>query len=261
MGKNFAAIVILAVLSSLLLSSCGAGQAFGPTITATQISTNTPLPTSTNTPTPEPTATMIPLPTATFHVGEMSNPALEVVDVQVTVEGDLVTATFFLKDVPTEMEFQRKGLPQDMLEYEWVISIDTDNNMNTGPSNSNFTGKDYELSASDTISQFSNPMYQTGISNKGSQPLEKGIQMVYVGKCEKEYCYYLSPATITVDTVHDTIVLSGTIPGITENSKFYFQTFEYHPGGEMERSRGDSIENVTIGVTLTQLGMLPTNLP
>ena len=53
---------------SFFLSSCGAGQLLGPTITPTPTSTNTPTATSTQTPTitPSPTNTFTPTPTATL---------------------------------------------------------------------------------------------------------------------------------------------------------------------------------------------------
>jgi hypothetical protein len=67
------AIAIFILALGLLISSCGPGGAFGPTLTP--VPTLTPIPTSTNTPipptptstsTPEPTATDTPVPTPTI---------------------------------------------------------------------------------------------------------------------------------------------------------------------------------------------------
>jgi len=59
---------LLAILMSLILSGCGSGQIFGPTITptftvtSTPTQTLTPIPTSTHTPTLTPTITITPTP-------------------------------------------------------------------------------------------------------------------------------------------------------------------------------------------------------
>ncbi len=63
------AFVIFVLLFSLVLSGCGPGQVFGPTITPTPTITYTPTQTPTSTPTPTPTATSTqtatPTPSAT----------------------------------------------------------------------------------------------------------------------------------------------------------------------------------------------------
>lgn len=66
MNKKHRTIVILVLMMSLLISSCGPGQLFGPTITPsptyTLTPTLTPTSTSTLTPTPTPTPTLTPTP-------------------------------------------------------------------------------------------------------------------------------------------------------------------------------------------------------
>ncbi|MCX6055176.1 MAG: hypothetical protein NTZ74_09735 [Chloroflexi bacterium] len=170
--------IILVIILGLLLSSCGAGQAFGPAITPSPTVTNTPQFTPTWTPTPEPTATMTPLPTATIPFGKMSNPAMEVIDISITVEGDLVTAIFYLKDVPTEMNFHREGVPEDQMEYSWSVYFDTDNNMYTGgfPMGPMY-GNDYALGAG-YLAFSRNP-------NIGSLPIEKAV-MASVSVIDKD---------------------------------------------------------------------------
>jgi hypothetical protein len=53
-------VTLILILLSFLLSACGPGQLFGPTITPT--ATSTPTPTATLTPTPTSTPTMKPTP-------------------------------------------------------------------------------------------------------------------------------------------------------------------------------------------------------
>lgn len=63
MNTKYGNLVILVLVMSLIISGCGPGQVFGPTITPSP--TNTPTPTSTSTPTPTFTPTMTPSPTFT----------------------------------------------------------------------------------------------------------------------------------------------------------------------------------------------------
>ena len=58
-------LLIVCLLLSLLLSACGPGQLFGPTITPSPTLTLTPTPTSTPTSTPTVTPTLTPTPTST----------------------------------------------------------------------------------------------------------------------------------------------------------------------------------------------------
>ncbi len=68
MNRNFQMLAVCLSLS-LLLSACGPGQLFGPTITPTRTSTLTPAPTATSTSTLTPTSTptpTLPPPTSTL---------------------------------------------------------------------------------------------------------------------------------------------------------------------------------------------------
>jgi hypothetical protein len=62
MNKSRKVVVICFVALSLIVSGCGSGQGFGPTLTP--VPTSTQIPTLTNTPLP-PTSTFTPEPTAT----------------------------------------------------------------------------------------------------------------------------------------------------------------------------------------------------
>jgi len=66
--KKHVSLVSLILFASFVLSACGPGQLFGPTITPTPTNTptTTPTPTPTSTPTLTPTSTSTPTPTQTF---------------------------------------------------------------------------------------------------------------------------------------------------------------------------------------------------
>ncbi|MCX6056081.1 MAG: hypothetical protein NTZ74_14430 [Chloroflexi bacterium] len=219
-------VVVLVLINCLLLSSCGPGQAFGPT--------TTPSPTVTNT--PQPTATITPLPTATFPVSSMSNPSLNVIDIKVTVKGEMVTAVFYLQDVPETLAFYRTGILQNRQEYAWQVFINTDNDLNTGyVAGVPWVGLDYSLSA---IS-FIGPQI-----NKGSFPIEKGVQ-VNVWLLSGNTSTTSTQENINVDPEANTITISGTIPGVTANSKFFFSTYDANPDGQLETTFGQITDRVS----------------
>ncbi|MCX6054401.1 MAG: hypothetical protein NTZ74_05710 [Chloroflexi bacterium] len=229
--------MIVVIIISFFLTSCGPGKALGPTITPSPTSTNTPQLTSTITPTPEPTATITLIPTATFHGGGVSNPALNVTDVRVTVKGDLVTAIFYLQDVPEKMAFYRTGVPINNPEYKWEVYIDTDNDLNTG---FNFeghqrSGTDYSLTAWNIIG----PQEQ-----KGSFPIEEVVH-ADVNLLSGNISYSVSQGNIEVDPEANTITLTGTIPGVTTNSQFFYSTTDFNPDGENEGSYGQIFDRIT----------------
>jgi hypothetical protein len=237
-------IVIIVLILSLLLPSCGPGQAFGPTITPSPTATNTPQPTPTNTSTPAPTATITPIPTTPFPISSMSNPALNVIDIKVTVkahwllESSTVQVVFYLQDVPETMEFKRTGIQPNQQEYAWQVFINTDNDLNTGFTAAELpsVGSDYSLSAYSFIS----PRFQ-----KGTFPIEKGVQ-VDVGLISGNTKTLSSQGYINVDPEANTITIWGTVPGVTTDSKFSFSVYDANPDGQPETTFGQLTDRVSI---------------
>jgi hypothetical protein len=246
MNKNLKWVVICFcfVALSLIVSSCGSEQAFSQTLSPSQTSTliptstNTPIPTNTpiltvsKTPTSEPTATTTPV--STFAVSEMSNPAVDVTDIRINIKGKSVEALFYLKDVPTELTFQRDGVLMNAAEYEWTICVDTDNNKKTGESTPRVTkGSDYCL----TAMAFK---YKDSPTN---MPIEQGVQ-ADVWKLSGMGSDLFSVSSIEVDPEKNTIKLSGKIPGITDTSQFYYITSDANPGGVSETNIGQLFDRV-----------------
>ncbi|MCX6055697.1 MAG: hypothetical protein NTZ74_12450 [Chloroflexi bacterium] len=174
----------------------------------------------------------------------MSNPALNVIDIKVTVkpqwllESSMVQVIFYLQDVPETLAFKRTGIEPYWQEYAWEVFINTDNDLNTGsnaPSEFPWTGSDYSLSAH----SFINPQYQ-----KGNFPIEKGVQ-VGVGLISGNTTTPLSQGYINVDPEANTITIWGTVPGVTTDSKFSFSVFDANPDGQIENAFGQITDRVS----------------
>ena len=211
MNKHILTIVALA----LILPACGvpATPTLAPTTPPTSTLEPTTPPTSTLAPTKtprstatlSPTGTLAPLSTFPAPYGDMTNPVFYPIDVRVDVKNDLVTAIFYVKDVPAELTFDKED------EYMWKICIDTDNDKNTGASLGWLAGADYCLWA-----------YYKSSGTSKTMPIEQGMQVSVSqlnGASEKK----ISDGIIEVDIEGDVIKLSGTIPGVTSSSQLYYE--------------------------------------
>lgn len=217
MNKYILTIVVL----TLILSACGVPTTpvVEPNTPPTSITmpTNTPLYTATI----SPTSTPAPLTTFPAPYGEMSSPALDPVDIRVNVKNDLVTAIFYLKDIPEELTFDKEsGVVAGSMEYMWKVCIDTDNDKNTGASLGWLAGADYCLWAAH---------FKSSDAPK-TMPIEQGVQ-VSVSELKGEAETKVSDGTIQVDTEGNTIRLSGKISGVTSSSQLYYEIYDGDNGG------------------------------
>ena len=48
---------------------------------------------------------------------------IDIVGVKSGLEGETLTATFYLKDIPQELTFNREGVESQTLEYMWMVEI------------------------------------------------------------------------------------------------------------------------------------------
>lgn len=152
---------------------------------------------------------------------------LAAIDVQAfgasVTSGNLV-ATFHLRDVPTEMTFNRPGSCNP--EYQWGAYVDVDNNPATGqtPGNSaRYNGAEYVLLAS-------RPFSGCAAGSPIVGPIQNHMDL-YVLRAAggNSWNYTNIPASIEVDPSGDTFRLVGNIPGINSSSKVFFVTHDWNP--------------------------------
>ena len=136
-----------------------------------------------------------------------------------TDDGRLVVV-FHLRDVPETLEFNRKNVPKDALEYNWEVSIDVDDDRETG-----LQGAEYSLSASHFV--FS-PSSDEGVH----QPLGEAVQANSWQTNADGGGAYLSGIGLEVSPEEDTITLIGDVPGITSESRLEFEVYDHLNGSE-----------------------------
>ena len=144
---------------------------------------------------------------------------VDITKVSTTLSGETLTVVFHLRDVPETLTFNRTGILENRMEYGWEVSIDVDNDRETG-----YGGIDYELSASHFVPR----------SGKGSNAIASIESKVEASvlKARSDGFMSMSDATLEVSPEEDTITLSGNIPGITEDSQLAFRAYDYFGGSD-----------------------------
>ena len=157
---------------------------------------------------------------------------IDIRGVATALDGETLTVTFQLRDLPETLTFNRTGVPKHALEYNWEVSIDVDNDPATGSA-----GFDYMLSAgyfvhplakdSDTVAEITQPGFVKaglwGLNRRGYRvPAEADI-------------------AIAVSAEENTITLSGDIPGITEASRLKLRAYDFFAGSVEMSGHGPSI--------------------
>ena len=159
---------------------------------------------------------------------------IEIRGVTTALEGETLTVTFQLRDVPETLTFDRTGVPENALEYSWEVSIDVDNDPETGAG-----GFDYMLSAG----YFVPPLVKD--SNTEARITEPGFVTAGILGLDGEGNRVRAEADIEVSAEANTITLSGEIPGITEESSLYFKAFDYFDGSVEMSSAVPSIADLS----------------
>ena len=144
---------------------------------------------------------------------------IDIRDVTTTVDGETLTVVFHLRDVPETLTFDRTGVPQHALEYSWEVSIDVDNDPETGAG-----GFDYMLSAS----YFVPPLARD--SNTVARIADPGFVTASIWGLDQAGNRVHAEGSIEVSAEENTITLSGEIPGITDESAFKFKAHDYFDG-------------------------------
>ena len=141
---------------------------------------------------------------------------IDITEVSTSLSGETLTVVFHLREVPETLTFDRTGVPDDALEYNWEVSIDVDG-----------SGRyEYTLAASHYV------FPEDSGSDRVASITTRGIVQVNIWERDLTGATLLADASIEVSTQDKTITLSGEIPGITEESRLAFETYDYLGGSD-----------------------------
>ena len=169
-------------------------------------------------------------------LGDVSHELVGHIDIRgvtTEVDGETLTVDFLLRDVPETLTFDRTGVPANALEYSWEVSIDVDNDAETGDG-----GTDYMLSAGYVV----HPLVKD--SNTAAKMTDPGFVTAGILGLDGEGNRVLAEADIEVSAEENRITLSGEIPGITAESPLKFKAYDFFEGAVEISSYGPSITGI-----------------
>ncbi|MDE0431281.1 MAG: hypothetical protein OXH98_16080 [Caldilineaceae bacterium] len=161
---------------------------------------------------------------------------VDIVRVESTLEGETLTAVFYLRELPEELEFNRKGIhhsaarhedadgeAQISMEYLWHVLIDADGDSH-GSTGFSFFKSEYTLMAYYFSDKDSEPEVR---------PVRDTVQIVLLEKDPDNPTYSsevwrVTPSlSLSFSHEEDTITMTGEIPGISSGSYLQFETMDY----------------------------------
>ena len=162
---------------------------------------------------------------------------IDIRGVMTAVEGETLTVTLQLRDIPETLTFNRSGVPEDALEYGWEVSVDVDADSETGNG-----GYDYMLSAAYFV-----PRLAQG-SNTAAEITQPGFVRASLWGLDRKGYRVLAEADIDVEVsaADNTITLSGEIPGITEASPLKFRAYDYFAGSVVMSTHGPPLMDLAV---------------
>ena len=164
---------------------------------------------------------MLPGQSAEGWVSDELPNYVDIVGASSELDGETLTAVFHLRGIPQRLEFNRKGVPNNRIEYMWVVAINTD-----GDPNLTLNQFDYWLQASYAANRFTEN--SRGIMRDVSAALRGGV-LKFNPKSD-EQTQLMDPLEQNVDLVishqDNTLTLVGHVPGITSNSTITFSAHD-----------------------------------
>jgi len=134
----------------------------------------------------------------------------------------VLAVVFHLRDIPETLEFNRKGAGNTQ-EYRWEVSVDVDNNRETGLPG---LGAEYSLSASHFVLPWSS-------GEAAHLPVRQGVEGDFWKLDADGAGARLGGINIDVSSEENTITLVGHIPGITSESRLIFEAYDVLNGSEL----------------------------
>ena len=146
---------------------------------------------------------------------------LDIVRVESSLDGETLTAIFYLRGIPEDMAFNRKGVENMHLEYMWTVEIDIEGDTIETSDQTNFT-----------FATFYAASRVSADTPATTRPYKNAVQIeVWENRHdpEKNEIHWISVPVyprLIVSHEDNTLTLISRIPGITDESTLLFSTFD-----------------------------------
>ena len=195
---------------------------------------------------------VLPGQTAIDEISHSLPPHIDITEVNTYLRDGDLTVVIHLRDLPDRLTFNRTGVPEGQMEYIWQVSVDVDNDKETG-----IEGADFALLA------FHVPR-QSKVGNNSTQSIENGTEAAgwELSSDGDVRGLFFGSATLEASAEANTITLSGAVHGITPQSRLTFGVYDYMYGSdtvgclasafwEDAPPKCDSVETFTPGDSVT----------
>ena len=146
---------------------------------------------------------------------------IDIVGVDSSLDGETLTAIFYLRGIPEDIALNRKGVENMHLEYMWTVGIDIEGDTKVTPDQTDYTFATF-YSASRVLAD----------TPAQTRPFENAVQTEvwknthYPEKNETHWISVPVYPRLIVSHEDNTLTLVGRIPGITDESTISFSTFD-----------------------------------
>ena len=165
--------------------------------------------------------TMLPGQNALDPIADDIPAYIDIIGVDSSLDGETLTAVFYLRDIPEEMEFNREGVKDLHSEYMWTIEIFVENS---------------EESESEQIEYMLGAVYSArrvlADTPAATRPFKDAVRST-LWKAnhdhEQDVVFLINvPVYVRMLVSHedDTLTLISEVPGITSESTLSFSTYD-----------------------------------
>ena len=165
--------------------------------------------------------TMLPGQNALDPIADDIPAYIDIIGVDSSLDGETLTAVFYLRDIPEEMEFNREGVKDLHSEYMWTVEIFVENS---------------EESESEQIEYMLGAVYSArrvlADTPAATRPFQEAVRStLWKAKHdhEQDVTFLINvPVYVRMLVSHeeDTLTLISEVPGITSESTLLFSTYD-----------------------------------
>ena len=165
---------------------------------------------------------ILPGQTATDEVSNSLPPHIDITEVDTYLRDGILTVVFHLRDLPDRLTFNRTGVAEGQMEYIWQVSVDVDDNKETGIGGADFALMGYHLAPSSKVGANSRQSIENGTEAAGWVLSTDGdVRGLFIGS-----------ATLEASAEANTVTLSGAVHGISPQSRLTFGVYDYLYGSD-----------------------------
>ncbi len=165
---------------------------------------------------------ILPGQSATDEVSHSLPPHIDITEVNSFLRDGNLTVVFHLRDLPDRLTFNRTGVPGGQMEYIWQVSVDVDDDKETGLGGADFALMAYHFAPSANVGTNRSQSIENGTEAAGwVLSAEGGFRGLFIGS-----------ATLEASAEANTVTLSGAVHGITPQSRLTFGVYDYMSGSD-----------------------------